>query len=110
MKLKALALLGLLLGSLSLCLIGYAQQRSRLVRQAPPPFQAHPPGVHPHGPVVRQHPVRVLAPRAVSHGRSGWTHWDHPEFSRPTYYWNWGGVHTVTCIAEDSYGATCPHV
>ncbi len=106
--LKAPLSLGLLLGSLSLCLIVYADERSRPPRPAPPPFQAHPPGVHPHGPIVRPHPVRVLAPRAVVHGRSGWAHWDHPEFARPTYYWNWEGVHNVTCIAEDSYGDQYP--
>jgi hypothetical protein len=109
MKLKAPLLFGLLLGSVFLCLICYADEHSRpATRQAPPPFQAHPSGVHPHGPVVRQHPVRVLAPRAVVHGRAGWAHWDHPEFSRPTYYWNWAGVHTVTCVAEDSYGDQYP--
>ncbi|MGA2447529.1 MAG: hypothetical protein ABTD50_02500 [Polyangiaceae bacterium] len=109
MKLKGPLTLGVLFGSLFVCWIGYAEEHYRpAARQAPPPFQAHPAGVHPHGPIVRQHPVRVLAPRAVVHGRSGWVHWDHPEFARPTYYWSWSGVHTVTCIAEDSYGDQYP--
>jgi hypothetical protein len=101
--------LGLLVGSLSVCLIGYAEEHGRQAsRPAPPPFRAHPQGVHPHGAIVRQHPLRVLAPRAVAHGRTGWTHWEHAEFARPAYYWDWNGVHTVTCIAEDSYGDQYP--
>ena len=108
MKLKAPLALGLLLGSLSLCLIGYAEERARHAREAPPPFQPHQAGVHPRGPTVRPHQVRVLAPRIVDHGRTGWAHWEHPEFARPAYYWNWAGVHNVTCIAEDSYGDQYP--
>jgi hypothetical protein len=109
MRFKAPLLLGLLFGSSLLCLTGYAQERGRPARrEAPPAFRPHPAGVHPHGPVVRQHPVRVMAPRAVFHGRSGWAHWDHPEFARPIYYWDWNAVHTVTCIAEDSYGDQYP--
>jgi hypothetical protein len=110
MKLTTPLSFGLLLGSSLLCVAGYgADEHYRPApRPAPPPFQAHPAGVHPHGPVVRQHPVRVLQPRAVVHGRSGWAHWEHPEFTRPVYYWNWDGVHNVTCIAEDSYGDQYP--
>ena len=108
MKFKAPLVLGLL-GSLFLCLTGYAEERARQARRPePPPFRGHPSGVHPHGPVVRPHPVRVLAPRGVVHGRSGWGHWEHPEFARPAYYWDWNGVHTVTCVAEDSYGDQYP--
>jgi len=108
MKLKAPLALGLLLASSSLCLIGYAEERGRPARPAAPPFQAHAPGAHPRGATVRPHAVRVLAPRAVFHGRTGWAHWEHPEFARPTYYWEWAGVHNVTCIAEDSYGDQYP--
>jgi hypothetical protein len=108
MKLKTPLSLGLLVGSSLLCLVGYADDHYRAPRPAPPPFQAHPAGVHPHGPIVRPHPIRVLAPKPVVHGRSGWTHWEHPEFTRPVYYWNWQGVHNVTCIAEDSYGDQYP--
>jgi hypothetical protein len=108
-KLKAPLSFGLLLGSLSLCLVGYADEHGRMAPRPPPrPFQAHPPGTHPHGPMVRQHPVRVLAPTAVVHGHAGWAHWEHPEFARPSYYWNWAAVHNVSCIAEDSYGDQYP--
>ena len=107
--LKATMSTGLLLGACFLSLTGYAEEHARPVRrEPPPPFHAHPAGVHPHGPIVRQHPVRVLAPRPVVHGHSGWAHWEHPEFVRPTYYWEWNAVHTVTCIAEDSYGDQYP--
>jgi hypothetical protein len=109
MKAKATLSLGLLAGSLFVCLVGQAEEHSRApARPVPPQFLAHPGGVHPHGAIVRQHSVRVLAPRAVVHGHGGWTHWEHPEFARPTYYWTWGSVHAVTCIAEDSYGDQYP--
>jgi hypothetical protein len=108
MNRKAPVALGLLLASSSLCLIGYAQQRGRPARPPPQAFQAHAAGVHPRGPTVRPHPLRVLAPRVVFHGRSGWAHWDHPEFARPAYYWDWARVHNVTCVAEDSYGDQYP--
>lgn len=107
--LKATLSTGLLLGTCLLSLAVSAQERGRPARrEPPPPFHAHPAGTHPHGATVRPHPVRVLAPRPVFHGHSGWAHWDHPEFVRPTYYWDWNGVHTVTCIAEDSYGDQYP--
>jgi hypothetical protein len=108
MKLKASLSAGLLVGSSFLCLVGYAEERGRGGRAEPPPFQPHPAGTHPRGPTVRPHQVRVLAPRAVDHGRTGWTHWNHPDFAPPNYYWNWQGVHNVTCIAEDSYGDQYP--
>jgi hypothetical protein len=108
MKLKSPLYVGVLLGSLSLCLIGYAEERGRAPRQAAPAFQAHPAGAHPRGATVPRHQLRVLQPRAVDHGRTGWAHWDHPEFARPNYYWSWAGVHNVTCIAEDSYGDQYP--
>ena len=77
-------------------------------RQAPPRFQEHPPGAHPHGPMVRQHAIRVMSPRAVKHGEHQWRHWEHAEFSRPVYYWNWAVIRSITCIAEDSYGDQYP--
>jgi hypothetical protein len=77
-------------------------------RIAPPRFQPHPPGAHPHGAIVRQHPVRVLRPKVITRGEHPWRHWEHPEFSRPAYYWDWAAVRSVTCIAEDSYGDQYP--
>jgi len=87
---------------------GSENERRAPPRAPPPKFQAHPPGVHPHGPVVRQHPVRVMAPAVVARGHNRWAHWGHPEFARPAYYWDWGAVRGVTCIAEDSYGDQYP--
>jgi hypothetical protein len=52
-------------------------------RSAPPRFQAHPPGAHPHGAIVRPHPIRVLQPTVAKYGVRQWRHWEHPEFSRP---------------------------
>src|SRR5579884_2764210 len=84
-------------------------QRMMPPRAEPPRWQPHPPGVHPHGPIVRQHPVRVLRPTIVVRDqRRPWRHWEHPEFSRPVYYWDWSLVHQVTCVAEDSYGDQYP--
>jgi hypothetical protein len=77
-------------------------------RPAPPKFAGHPAGQHPHGPMVRPHAVRVLQPRVVRYGGHDWTHWQHPEFSRPAYYWDWNLVHNVSCTAEDSYGDQYP--
>jgi hypothetical protein len=120
---------GLLLGSLFVCIVGSADDRNRPAsneatdhgrpagnnesntrpaRQEAPPFQPHAPGVHPRGRTVPPHQTRVLAPRAVEHGRTGWPHWTHPDFQRPNYYWSWAGVHNVTCVAEDSYGDQYP--
>jgi hypothetical protein len=77
-------------------------------RPAPPQFRAHPPGAHPHGPTVRPHATRVMSPRVIKYGNRPWHHWSHAEFSRPVYYWNWSAVHSVSCIAEDSYGDQYP--
>jgi hypothetical protein len=91
---------------------GRNEERNRpaphAARAPAPRFQAHPPGVHPHGAIVRQHPVRVLAPKVVAHGSHAWGHWEHPEFARPVYYWEWATIHNVSCIAEDSYGDQYP--
>lgn len=87
---------------------GRTEERQKPVRQPPPKFQAHAPGVHPQGPTLKQHPVRILAPRVVSAKGGGWAHWEHPEFVRPVYYWNWSVIHNVTCTAEDSYGDQYP--
>jgi hypothetical protein len=83
-------------------------QRQLPPRPAPPRFQPHPPGVHPHGPIVRAHPVRVMRPTVNRYGEHHWRHWEHPEFARPIYYWDWAALHTVTCVAEDSYGDQYP--
>jgi hypothetical protein len=99
---------GLLLGFLSVALAANGEERRRPARPEPPPYQRHPAGVHPRGATVRPHQVRVLAPAAVFHGRTGWPHWEHPEFPRPVYYWDWAHVHNVTCVAEDSYGDQYP--
>lgn len=84
------------------------EQRQMAPRPAPPRFQPHPPGAHPHGAMVRQHPVRVLRPTVVRRGERPWRHWEHPEFARPIYYWDWNLTHTVSCTAEDSYGDQYP--
>ncbi len=83
-------------------------ERHYAPRPEPPKYQAHAPGVHPHGPVVRSHQVRVLAAKPVRWGAHPWKHWEHPEFARPAYYWNWGEIHSVSCTAEDSYGDQYP--
>jgi hypothetical protein len=49
-----------------------------------------------------------MAPAVVAHGRGGWARWNHPEFARPVYYWDWDLIHGVTCTAEDSYGDQYP--
>ncbi len=77
-------------------------------RPAPPKFMAHPPGQHPHGPMVRAHSTRVLQPRVLPYGGRVWNHWEHPEFARPAYYWDWGVIHNVSCVTEDSYGDQYP--
>jgi hypothetical protein len=88
---------------------GHEGARNYAPRPAPPRFQPHPPGAHPHGPVIRSHQVRVLAPRIVPYGNHhAWRHWEHPLFARPVYYWDWGAIHHVSCIAEDSYGDQYP--
>ena len=87
---------------------GEWHQRQMAPRPAPPRFQPHPPGAHPHGPIVRQHPVRVMRPTVIRRGEHPWRRWEHPEFARPVYYWDWNQLHTVTCTAEDSYGDQYP--
>ena len=67
-----------------------------LLRAAPPAWRAHPPGAHPRGPTVRTHPVRVLRPRVYRWGEHPWHRWNHPEFARPAYYWDWGVVRNVS--------------
>jgi hypothetical protein len=58
--------------------------------------------------MVRPHSIRVLQPSVVKYGGHQWRHWEHPEFFRPVYYWNWAVIRNVTCIAEDSYGDQYP--
>jgi len=82
--------------------------RTYAPRPEPPHYQPHPAGVHPHGPIVRPHGVRVLRPRVVPYGQAEWRHWEHAEFARPVYYWDWAVIHQVTCVAEDSYGDQYP--
>ena len=77
-------------------------------RAAPPKFQPHPPGAHPHGPMVRPHAVRVMRPTVARYGAHPFRRWEHPEFARPVYYWDWNVIHTVSCTAEDSYGDQYP--
>jgi len=77
-------------------------------RQEAPRWQPHPAGVHPHGPMVRPHAVRVLRPQVVHYGAHPWRHWEHPVFARPVYYWDWAALRQVSCIAEDSYGDQYP--
>ena len=84
------------------------ERRAYAPRPAPPRYQPHPPGPHPHGPMVRPHPVRVMRPGMYTRGEHKWSHWEHPEFARPSYYWDWAAVHSVTCVAEDSYGDQYP--
>jgi hypothetical protein len=86
----------------------HAAPPARAVRAPAPKFAAHPQGIHPHGAIVRPHAVRVLAPRVVVRGAHAWSHWEHPEFARPAYYWDWAAIHNVSCIAEDSYGDQYP--
>ena len=52
--------------------------------------------------------MRVLSPVVYVHGGNRWGHWNHPEFTRPVYYWDWAAIHQVSCIAEDSYGDQYP--
>ena len=84
------------------------EARARPPRPLPPRFQAHPPGIHPHGPMVRPHAMRVLKPSVARFGAHPWRHWEHPEFARPAYYWEWSAIHQVSCTAEDSYGDQYP--
>lgn len=114
MEFKVSLTLVLLIGSLMACSVSRAEEERRrderelAPRPAPPKFIAHPAGQHPHGPIVRPHAIRVLQPRVVVYGGHTWTRWAHPEFARPAYYWDWGIIHNVSCIAEDSYGDQYP--
>ncbi len=122
MKTKAALALAWTFGLMSLSPLAWAQERheeqskppahppppKQATREAAPPYKAHPPGPHPHGPVVRPHPVRVMGPTLIVHGHSEWARWQHPEFARPVYYWNWATVRGVSCVAEDSYGDQYP--
>ncbi len=85
-----------------------APERHYAPRPEPPRWQPHPPGPHPHGAIVRAHPVRIVKPFMYVRGEHHWKHWEHPEFSRPAYYWDWALVHNVSCTAEDSYGDQYP--
>ena len=85
----------------------------RVPPRAPAPeWRAHPPGAHPPGngyhPGYHPHAVRVLRPRSFRYGEHPFRHWGHPEFARPTYYWDWRLIHSVSCTAEDSYGDQYP--
>ena len=53
-------------------------------------------------------PCACCARTTMRYGEHPWRHWGHPEFVRPVYYWDWGVIHNVTCIAEDSYGDQYP--
>jgi hypothetical protein len=129
MKMSGSLTIGLLVASLNVYSVAYAQHEHEgghpgpapgghegghegghgAPRPAPPKFQPHPPGAHPRGATVHSHPVRVLAPRVVVRGgHREWKHWSHPEFARPAYYWDFGVIHNVSCIAEDSYGDQYP--
>jgi hypothetical protein len=81
-------------------------------RAGPPVWKGHPPGAHPanpqYHPTHHEHAVRILRPRVMRYGEHPWRHWGHTEFARPVYYWEWGGIHNVSCIAEDSYGDQYP--
>lgn len=77
-------------------------------RSAPPEWRGHPPGAHPNGAPFHAHAIRVLRPHVARYGEHPWHHWGHAEFVRPAYYWNWGAIRRVTCIAEDSYGDQYP--
>ena len=46
--------------------------------------------------------------RVIHHGVSGWRHWDHPDFARPTFNWQWDQVKSVTCSTTDSRGHSYP--
>ena len=42
------------------------------------------------------------------HGHFPWAFWRHPLFVFPVYFWEWGRVNYVTCVATDSYGNNYP--
>ncbi|HXU69657.1 MAG TPA: hypothetical protein VN947_10020 [Polyangia bacterium] len=87
----------------------HRDERHYAPRPEPPRYVGHQPGYHPpHPVVVHRNPVRVMAPKVIRWGAHPWRHWEHPEFARPVYYWNWGEVHNVSCTAEDSDGDQYP--
>ena len=49
-----------------------------------------------------------MRPSVPRYGAHPWRRWEHPEFARPIYYWDWNAIHSVTCTAEDSYGDQYP--
>ncbi len=105
--------IGLLLASVFAVSLAHAEggheEHARPAPRAPAPkFAPHPAGVHPNGAAFHSHPVRVLAPRVIAVGVHPWHHWDHPDFVRPAYYWDWSAIHQVSCTAEDSYGDQYP--
>jgi hypothetical protein len=77
-----------------------------------PVWRAHPAGPHPatpgYHPAFHPHAVRVLRPHVIRGSERPWHHWEHPDFVRPLYYWDWPLVRAVTCTAEDSYGDQYP--
>jgi len=81
-------------------------------RAAPPAWRGHPPGARPpapgYHPAYHPHAVRVLRPRVMRYGEHPWRRWGHVEFARPVYYWDWGLIRNVSCVAEDSYGDQYP--
>jgi hypothetical protein len=88
------------------------EERALPPRAPAPVWRGHPPGAHPpdagYHPSYHPHAVRVLRPHTMRYGEHPWHRWGHPEFVRPIYYWDWGTVRQVTCVAEDSYGDQYP--
>ena len=105
---KGKTLLGVAALLCSVSIVAVAEEHRGPERAPAPKFQGHPPGIHPRGATVHPHATRVLAPRVVVYGHHEWGHWAHPEFARPTYYWDWAAIHSVSCVAEDSYGDQYP--
>ena len=58
--------------------------------------------------MVRFHSTRALQPKVFEYGHREWRRWEHPDFPRPSYYWDWNVIHSVSCIAEDTYGDQYP--
>jgi hypothetical protein len=47
-------------------------------------------------------------PYPIHGGAYPWPVWNHPFFPRPVYYWNWGGLESVTCTAVNAAGEQFP--
>jgi hypothetical protein len=47
-------------------------------------------------------------PYPIHGGAYPWPVWNHPFFPRPVYYWNWAGLESVTCTAENAAGEQFP--